>query len=104
MRELDYKNILSRLKFFREKRHLSLRKTSRELGMNEQFMSTIENNSVELKVSTLLDFCDVVGITIQDFFYLGEKYNEKDKNILEMFASLTDENKNIVIDLMQRLK
>lgn len=104
MKNIDYDEVIRRVGFFRNRSKLSMRETSKQLGLNKQFMTTIESKSIELKVSTLLDFCDVVGITIQDFFYLGEKYNEKDKNILELFANLTDENKNVVIDLMKRLK
>ena len=81
-----------------------MRETSKQLGYNEQFIKTIENKTVELKVKTLLEFCDVVGISILDFFYLGEKYNENDKNLLTMFSNLSEENKNVVIDLMNRLK
>ena len=42
--------------------------------------------------------------TIQDFFYLGEKYNKEDKNFLELFANLSAENKAVIIDLMKKLK
>ncbi|MGN0789437.1 MAG: hypothetical protein ACI4MY_05815, partial [Christensenellales bacterium] len=69
-----------------------------------QFMKTIENKSIELKVKTLLDFCDIVDITPQDFFYLGEHYNKEDKNVLELFNALSDDNKQTIIELMKKLK
>ena len=104
MKKITYDNVIKRIGFFRTRANLSLRGLSGRLGYNPQFMKAIENQSIELKVKTLLDFCDVVDITIQDFFYLGEKYNKEDKNFLELFANLSAENKAVIIDLMKKLK
>ena len=57
-----------------------MREASLQLGYNPQFMSTIENQTIELKVKTLLDFCNMLEITPQDFFYMGDHYNKEDKN------------------------
>ena len=67
-------------------------------------MKRIENKSVELKVSTLLDFLDIVDITPQDFFYLGDQYNKDDKNVLELYNNLSADSKQTIVDLMKRLK
>lgn len=103
-KKLDYNDVINRMGFFRSKANLSARETSLRLGYSEQFMKRIENKTVELKVSTLLDFLDIVDISIQDFFYLGEQYNKEDKNILELFNNLSNENKQTIIDLMKKLK
>lgn len=67
MKKLIYDDIIARIGYFRTKANLSMRETSLQLGYNPQFMSTIENKTIELKVKTLLDFCDLVDITPQDF-------------------------------------
>lgn len=67
-------------------------------------MKRIENKSVELKVSTLLEFLDVVDITPQDFFYLGENYNKEDKNVLDLYNNLSNDSKQTILDLMKKLK
>lgn len=103
MDNLSYDDIINRIGYFRTKANLSLRETSQRLGYNPQFMKTIENKSIELKMKTLLEFCDVVGITIYDFFYLGKDYNAEDKNVLELYSSLSAENKQIVLQLMKKL-
>lgn len=100
----SYDDVINRIGYFRTKANLSLRETSARLGYNPQFMKTIENKSIELKVKTLLDFCDLVEITPQDFFYLGTEYNKDDKNVLDLFGSLSYENKQTIIDLMKKLK
>ena len=102
--KITYNDIINRIGFFRNKANLSARETSLRLGYSEQFIKRIENKSVELKVKTLLDFCDIVDITPQDFFYLGDSYNKEDKNILELFNNLSLENRQMIIELMKRLK
>lgn len=104
MNKITYDDIISRIGYFRTKANLSLREASLRLGFNPQFMKTIENKSVELKVRTLLEFCDLVDISILDFFYLGKDFNKDDKNVLELYHSLSSENKQIVLDLMKKLK
>lgn len=104
IKKIDYNEIIYRIGFFRTKANLSARETSLRLGYSEQFMKRIENKSVELKVSTLLDFFDIVDITPQDFFYMGEHYNKEDKAVLELFNNLSDDNRQTIIDLMKKLK
>ena len=104
MNKITYDDIISRIGYFRTKANLSLREASLRLGFNPQFLKTIENKSVELKVRTLLEFCDLVDISILDFFYLGKDFNKDDKNVLELYHSLSSENKQIVLDLMKKLK
>ncbi len=103
-KKINYDEIINRLGYFRTKANLSMRELSFRLGYTEQFIKRIENKSVELKVKTLLDFCDVVGITIQDFFYLGDQYNKNDKDILELISDLSEDDTQMVIDLIKRLK
>lgn len=104
MKTLDYNEVINRIGYFRTKANLSLRETSVRLGYNPQFMKTIENKSIELKVKTLLDFCDVVDITPQDFFYMGTEFNKEDKNVLEMYNALSPDSKQTILDLMKKLK
>ena len=104
MDKIDYDEIINRVGYFRNKANLSMRETSGRLGMNPQFMKTIENKKIELKVKTLLDFCDLVDISMQDFFYLGKEYNKDDKFMLGLFNELSGDNKKMIVDLMKRLK
>lgn len=104
MDKIDYDEVINRIGYFRNKANLSMRDTSGRLGMNPQFMKTIESKQIELKVKTLLDFCDIVDITVQDFFYLGKEYNKDDKYMLDMFNSLSADSKRTIVDLMKKLK
>lgn len=101
---ITYDEVIYRMSYFMDLNNLSNRATSFTLGYNEQFIKRIMNKTVKLKVSTLLEFCEIMNITITDFFYLGNKYNENDKNLLNMFSRLSNENKEIIISLMNKLK
>lgn len=104
MKEINYDEVINRFGYFRKKANLSARELSVRLGFNPQFVSTIESKKIELKVSTLLNFFEIVEITPQDFFYLGKEYNKDDKNILELFSNLSNESKNTIIDLIKKIK
>ena len=101
---IDYDELINRIVFFRNMRNLSARETSIKLGYNAQFLKTIENKSIELKARTLLDFCDVTDITLQDFVYLGKNYNPLDKQLLEEFSKLSDSSKQTIMDLIKKLQ
>lgn len=103
-KKIDYNEVVHRVGYFRTNANLSARETSLRLGYSEQFMKRIENKSVELKVSTLLEFFDIVDITPQDFFYLGDHYNKEDKNVLDLYNNLSDDSKQTILDLMKKLK
>ncbi len=104
MDKIDYDEVINRVGYFRSKANLSMREASGRLGMNPQFMKTIESKQIELKVKTLLDFCDIVDISVQDFFYLGKEYNKDDKYMLDMFNALSSDSKRTIVDLMKKLK
>lgn len=103
-KKIEYNDVIHRMGYFRTKANLSARETSFRLGYSEQFIKRIENKSVELKVSTLLDFLDIVDITPQEFFYTDDSYNKEDKNVLELYNNLSSDNKQIILELMTKLK
>ena len=102
--KFDYDEVINRMGFFLNKSNLSARAASLRLGYTEQFMKRIFNKSVELKVSTLLDFFELVNITPQDFFYVGKSYNNDDKNMLDMFNNLSAQGKETIVNLMKQIK
>lgn len=104
MDKIYYDEILRRMGYFLNLANKSGRSVSLDMEHGELYLNRILNKNVELKMSTFLEFCDILNITPQDFFYLGDKFNANDKNILEKFSKLTDENKRIVLDLMEKLK
>ena len=101
---MDYKEVIRRIGYFRTKAKMSVREASLQLGHNAHFLTTIETGEIELKVSTLLEFCDTVGISIFDFFYLGENFNPEHKQFLDLFRALPDSKKDAVITMLKSLQ
>ena len=79
MEKITYDDVITRMGYFRNKANLSMREASLQLGYNPQFMSTIENKTIELKVKTFLEFCDLVDITPQDFSIWANTITKKIK-------------------------
>ena len=104
MNKISYKDILFRIGYFRNKNNLSARETSLQLGYSESFVNRIERGSVELKVSTLLKFMEICNITPEEFFYFKPENYEKDKELLKIIKSLSNENKDSLMDIAKRLK
>ena len=100
----EYKDIIYKIGYYRNKNNLSARDTSLQLGFSDSFINRIERYVVELKVSTLLKFMDLVGVTPQEFFYPNPENYLKDKEIFDLIMSLSPENKSAIIDLAKRLQ
>lgn len=101
---MTYKDVLYRLGYFRNKNNLSARETSLRLGASEGQFNRIERNKIDLKVSTLLDFMELVNITPMEFFYPNPESYEKDKQLLEIIQNLSNDNKQTLIELAKKLK
>lgn len=101
---MEYKDVIYRLGYFRNKNNLSMRDTSYKLDLNEKHISRLESGDIELKVSTLLDFMNLVDITPQEFFYPNPEDYKKDKELFDIIQSLSKENKQTLLDLAKKLK
>ena len=60
-KKMSYDDIIYRIGYFRNKNNLSAREASLQLGFSDSFINRIERKSVELKVSTLLNFMEIVN-------------------------------------------
>ena len=103
-KNISYDDIIYRIGYFRNKNNLSARETSLQLGFSDSFINRIERKSVELKVSTLVNFMELCNITPEEFFYYKPENYEKDKELLQIIKSLSNENKDALIDIARRLK
>ena len=103
MNNVDYDEILKRIRYFRNVRSLTAKDVSIGLGKNQDYLTKIENNIIDLKVSVLLELIKMFDISVMDFFYLGERFNREDKNLLSIYGGLRKEDKRFVINFLKRL-
>lgn len=95
-----YTEIIQKLSALRIKAGYSMRDLSLILGQNSQFIKSIENQKVELKLRTLLDILLVLGVSLQDFFY---KDKGEDESVLRLFDDLSAEGKELIFKLVKKL-
>ena len=94
-----YKDIIFKIGYYRNKNNLSARETSLRLGFSDSFINRIERQTVELKVSTLLKFLEIVNITPQEFFYPDPEKYALDMEIFKVIETL-----NISISILDLAK
>ena len=102
-RKIDYKSVLNRMGYFRSRNKLSFREASLRLGASQSFVNRIERQVTELKVSTLLNFMDLVNITPTEFFYSEPQNYKKDKEIFDAIQSLSNDDKEAILNIAKRL-
>ncbi len=102
-RKMDYKDVLFRIGYFRNKNNLSCRETSLRLGASQSYMNRIERQVMEIKVSTLLDFMDIVNVSPQEFFYPKPENYQKDKEIFDAIQKLSADDKDAILNLANKL-
>ena len=61
-------NIGKLLKEYRAQRGLSQKKLSHHTGISQSFISSIESNKQSPTITTLERICEVLGLTIAEFF------------------------------------
>ena len=103
MKKLTYDDIIYRIGYFRNQNKLSARETSLRLGYSDSFMNRIERKNNELKVSTLMNFMELVNITPEEFFYSNLENYEKDKELLDLILSLSNNDKDVLLEIAKRL-
>lgn len=104
MKNFTYDDVIKRLQYYRNKNHLSARETSLRLGYSDTFINRVERGLIELKISTLLDFLELVNVSVEEFFSASPNDYAKDRELLEVLKNTSYENKLSLIDIAKRLK
>jgi transcriptional regulator with XRE-family HTH domain len=97
-------NIGKRLKKYRNERRLSQKKLSLHTGISQSFISSIESNKQSPTITTLERICDVLGITIAEFFSKRD-YAVPDslKPLLDNARQLSPDQRESLINFLESL-
>lgn len=99
----NYKDVIYRLGYYRNKNNLSAREASLRLGYSDSFINRIERFNVELKLSTLLEFLELVEINPFEFFYPNPENFKEDKQLIESINNLSKDDKDTILELVNKL-
>lgn len=103
-KEFTYDDVIFRIGYYRNKNNLSARDLSLQLDYGTSQVNRIERKKVELKVSTLLKFMELVGITPLEFFYPDLESYKYDIELIKILSNLSSEDKQMLIALAKKIK
>ena len=98
------KDIIYKIGYYRNKNKLSARELSLRLGKNEAFINRVERGKVELKTEDFIEILNLFELTPMEFFYASPEKYEKDREVLKEFNRLGEDEKNLVIELIKKIK
>lgn len=101
---MDYKQIIERLSYTRTKKNLSSREFGRMLGNSDTYFYKVEDGSIIINLPKFLEMLEALEIDTEEFFYNDIENYKRDKEILKITNSLSDEELNALVLLLKRNK
>lgn len=102
---MKIREIADRIIYFRDKRGLSARELSLNVGKNENYINQLESLSFVVPTDILLNIIDNLGITPEEFFaedYKNYKTKQITIKLLEQIVNSVPKEK--IIELLNTLK
>ena len=100
---MEINEIALRISTLRNKANKSAREMSLDIGQNENYINSIENQKTIPSIPGLFYICEYLGITPSEFFDTDNKNPEKLKSIIENLKKLNDEQLETVGKLIENL-
>lgn len=92
-------DIGARIRYFREKKNITVNKLANISGVSQSYLRDIELNNKQPTVEYLEYICFGLGITLKDFFSTDEPQNELEQAV----SKLTPEQKDLLIKFINSL-
>lgn len=101
---MDYKQIIERLSLIRTRKNLSSREFGRMLGNSDTYFYKVEDGSIIISLPKLLEMLEALEIDTEEFFYNDYDNYKRDKQILVITKTLSNEELDAMILLLKRKK
>ena len=106
MKELDFPKIAKKLKEIRISKNMTQEYVASVADVNVSHISNIENNRVKVSLSTLVQMCNALDVTLD--FILSDEYNDVsgpiEQEILHELQSCPYETKVQILKIVNALK
>ena len=106
MKELDFPKIAKKLKEIRISKNMTQEYVASVADVNVSHISNIENNRVKVSLSTLVQMCNALDVTLD--FILSDEYNDVsgpiEQEILHELQSCPYEKKVQILKIVKALK
>ncbi len=99
-------DVLGRVKQLMEQRGWSVYRLGKESGIAQSTLSHVFRKDSEPTISTLETICKAFGMTMGEFFAEGEfvPLTEEQRSLLDKWALLTAEQKQLVLNMIENMK
>lgn len=99
-------DVLGRVKRLMEQRGWSVYRLGKESGLAQSTLSHVFRKDSEPTISTLETLCKAFGMTLGEFFADGElmPLTEEQRGLLDKWALLTAEQKELVLNMLDNMK
>jgi len=89
-----------------EKRHWSIYRLGKESGLSQSTLAHVFRKESEPTISTLATICKAFGITLSQFFADDDfvAISGEQREILDKWSALSDEQKKLVSDIIANMK
>ncbi len=99
-------DVLGRIKRLMEQRGWSVYRLGKKSGLAQSTLSHVFRKDSEPTISTLETICKAFGLTLGEFFAEGElvPLTEEQRELLDKWALLTVEQKQLVLNMIENMK
>ena len=106
MKDIDFSRISSKLKELRIERNLTQEFVAQKADVNTSHICNIENNRVKVSLSTLVQICNALDVTVD--YILSDEYTHPDsaleQEVLKELRLCSAENKEKILKIIKILQ
>lgn len=99
----DWFNVAERIEYFREKKKISTRKLSLELGKSDGYVSKLLSLDFNLPSKTLFELIHCLDVSVEEFFADNYKNFKIDKELYNLIKNLPNETKESLINIIKTM-
>ena len=92
--------VLEKIERLRKEKGWSINYLAMESGLTQSTLNNLYSRNTEPKISTLRAICGAFGISLSDFF----KQEEGEDELIRRIKSLSQENKQALLQIVKNLK
>lgn len=98
--------VTERIEQLMKQRGWSVYRLGKESGLSQSTLAHVFRKDSEPTISTLEIICNAFGITLSQFFAEGDfvSLTGEQRDILDKWATLTDEQKQLVLSMIANMK
>lgn len=99
-------NVVERIERLMQQRNWTVYRLGKESGIPQSTLAHVFRKDSEPTISTLETICTTFGITMAEFFADGEfvPLTEEQRKILDNWAQLNNEQKQLLLNMIENMK